>query len=71
MPAALCGYADGMPTQFEEENYLGKEGGGEVDEELLERAWEDSLAPVPNSAPEQDRPTEPPVPGPRSVSEPQ
>jgi len=57
-------------TQYEQENYLGR-GGGEVDDETLDLAWEQSLAPEPNKAPEQERPSVPPVPGPRSVNEPQ
>jgi hypothetical protein len=57
-------------TQFDQENYLGH-GGGEVDDDLLDEAWEQSLAPVPNRAPESERPSTPPVPGPTSVNEPQ
>jgi hypothetical protein len=57
-------------TQYDQENYLGR-GGGEVDDELLEAGWEQSLAEVPNHAPEQERPSVPPVPGPSSVNEPQ
>jgi hypothetical protein len=57
-------------TQYEQENYLGR-GGGEVDDETLDLGWEQSLSPVPNRAPEQERPSVPRVPGPRSVNEPQ
>jgi hypothetical protein len=57
-------------TQYEQENYLGR-GGGEVDDETLDLAWEQSLAQEPNKAPEQERASVPPVPGPRSVNEPQ
>jgi hypothetical protein len=58
-------------TQFDQENYLGQGGGGEVDDDLLDEAWEQSLAPAPNNAPESERPSTPPVPGPTSVNEPQ
>ena len=56
-------------TQYEQENYFGGSGGGEVDDELLETAWEESLAETPNHAPEQERPSVPAVPGPDSVNE--
>ena len=49
-------------TQYEQENYLGR-GGGEVDDETLDLAWEQSLAPEPNKAPEQERPSVPPFRG--------
>jgi hypothetical protein len=57
-------------TQYEQENDLGR-GGGEVDEETQQRGWEHSLEDTPNRAPEQERPTEDPVPGPDSVNQPQ
>lgn len=55
-------------TQYEQENDLGR-GGGEVDDETMRKAWEDGRNDTPNRAPEQERPSERPPPGPSSVDE--
>ncbi len=64
-----AGYAVRM-TQYEQENDLGR-GGGEVDDEMMRRAWEQSIDDTPNRAPEFERPTDPPIPGADAVDEPQ
>jgi len=46
-------------SQYEQENDLGS-GGGEVDQETADAAWERSLDDTPNRAPEQERPSEQP-----------
>jgi len=55
-------------TQYEQENDLGR-GGGEVDDETMRRAWEQSLDDTPNRAPEFERPTDHATPGPDSVDD--
>ena len=59
------GYARSV-SQYEQENDLGR-GGGEVDDDTMARAREEGRNDRPNRAPEQERPTEPPVPGPDAV----
>ena len=56
-------------TQYEQENDLGR-GGGEVDDETMRRAWEESRRDEPNAAAEQERPAAHDTPGPDSVDEP-
>jgi hypothetical protein len=55
-------------SQYEQENDLGR-GGGEVDDETMEAAWERSLADRPTGSPDNERPTQVPTPGPDSVDE--
>jgi hypothetical protein len=54
-------------TQYEQENDLGR-GGGEVDDETMRRAWQESEN-RPLGSPDQERPTETPAPGADSVNE--
>ena len=54
-------------TQYEQENDLGA-GGGEVDDETMRRAWQESEN-RPLGSPDQERPTETPAPGADSVNE--
>ncbi|MDQ3778377.1 MAG: hypothetical protein M3310_05870 [Actinomycetota bacterium] len=55
-------------SQYEQENDLGR-GGGEVDDDTMRDAWEEGRNDRPNRAPEQERPSEPRVPGPGASDE--